>query len=265
MTPSPHWRRAGTTAVLVPLAVVTSCAVGGTPSSALQTGPHPGAHLVFSDQFNERTLDRAKWMTCFPWAGHSGCTNTDEVEWYQPGHVSVSGGALHLTAQRHVVVADGRRFPFSSGMVASAHAFEFTYGYVEFRARMPKGPGLWSALWLLPADQSWPPEIDVVEVHGNATSDAVLTYHPRNGTPSQAHVATADLSAGWHTYAVDWRPGSITWLLDGKPRFRFTGSVPDQPMYVLMNLAVSKTPPPDRSTPPSASLDVSSVRVWQPG
>jgi beta-glucanase (GH16 family) len=182
-----------------------------------------------------------------------------------PRNVSVSRGALHLTARRQDVVAGGRLYPFTSGMVTSYHAFRFTYGYVEFRARVPKGPGEWSALWLLPADQSWPPEIDVVEVHGNAPGIAELTYHPRVGKPPQARVGTVDLSAGWHTYAVDWRPGSITWLLDGKSRFRFTGSVPHQPMYLLMNLAVSRTPPPDRFTPPSASLDVSSVRVWQPG
>ena len=60
---------------------------------------------------------------------------------------------------------DGSRrwFSYRSGMVTTAGHFEFTYGQVEFRALAPLGRGLWPALWLLPADRTWPPEIDVME------------------------------------------------------------------------------------------------------
>jgi hypothetical protein len=39
--------------------------------------------------------------------------------------------------------------------------------------------------------------------------------------------------------------------------------VPSQPMYLLADLAISGTNPPDASTPSSASLDIDQVRVFQ--
>jgi beta-glucanase (GH16 family) len=119
---------------------------------------------------------------------------------------------------------------------------------------------------LLPVDQSWPPEIDLVEVTGPDPTTPILTYHSvGDGTP-QAQVSTPDLSASWHTFAVDWRPGSLTWFIDDVPRFHVSLGVPTKPMYFLATLAVGGTEPgrPDGTTRFPASLDIDYVRVWQP-
>jgi beta-glucanase (GH16 family) len=231
------------------------------PSSAVPTG----ARLVFSDDFSGGSLDAAKWITCYPWAAPSGCTNTStlEREWYVPWGVSVSNGALHLTARREQVIGQRKRYDFTSGMVATAGVFDFTYGHVEFRARVPGGRGLWSALWLLPADQSWPPEVDAVEVLGDDTTSAALTYHPKHGRARQRQVRAADLSIGWHDFTLDWQPGSLRWSVDGIPGFEFTGDVPSQPMYLLADLAISGSHMPDAATPFPTSLDIDYIRVWQ--
>jgi beta-glucanase (GH16 family) len=231
------------------------------------SGPPAGAHLVFSDEFSGTRLDPAKWSTCYPWARGPGCTNpsTSELEWYEPLGASVSGGMLHLTATRRDVLVHGHIYGYESGMVASAGTFQFTYGYVEFQARVPQGRGLWPALWLLPADETWPPEVDVLEVQGAQPGVAILTYHPASGRPEQRLVRIPDLSAGWHVFAIDWRPGSIVWYLDGSAEFQVTRAVASEPMYLLMDLAVSGTQPPTNATRFPASLDVDYVRVWQPG
>jgi len=236
-------------------------------AAATSSGPPKGARLIFADDFREDGLDPAKWITCYPWANRDGCTNpaTGELEWYTTGDVSVSGGALHLTARRQLVSEDGRQYHYTSGMVATAGAFQFEYGYVEFRAHLPRGAGLWPALWLLPSSEAWPPEIDVLEVQGGAPDVAALTYHPIRGQQKQREVNTADLAVGWHVFAIDWQPGSIVWYLDGRAEFAVIGGVPSQPMYLVMDLAVSGWPPPDQSTRFPASLDIDEVRVWQPG
>ncbi len=236
----------------------------GAPASS--TGPPNGDRLIFSDDFQGSTLD-SKWITCYPWAKPGGCTNpaTGELEWYDPEGVSVAGGALRLTARRQAVTEDGHQYPFTSGMVATAGTFQFTYGYVQFRAHLPSGAGLWPALWLLPSSESWPPEIDVLEVQGADPSMAVLTYHPIHGRQEQRQVDTTNLSHQWHVFAIAWTPDSIVWYVDGRAAFEVTGDVPSQPMYLVMDLAVSGTQPPSASTRFPASLDVSDVRVWQPG
>lgn len=251
----------------------TAAGTRGTvlPVAAVAKGP-TGLRLVFSDEFSGPALDRGKWGTCYWWATSSGCTNSgnDELQWYVPGNVSLAGGALRLTAKQEAATGQGeggrpQTFAYTSGMVSTADRFSFTYGYVEFRARIPRGRGLWPALWLLPADRSWPPEIDVFEAVGQNPTEAVLTYHRGRGDNSKRRLATPDLAAGWHTFAVDWRPGSITWIVDGEPAHSVTRGVADEPMYLLADLAVGGTMPgpPDATTAFPAAFEVDYVRVWQ--
>ena len=56
----------------------------------------------------------------------------------------------------------------------------FTYGFVEARLRFPAGRGLWPAFWLLPANKSWPPELDPMEAFG-------ATYNAQGGD-TQVHI-----------------------------------------------------------------------------
>lgn len=76
----------------------------------------------------------------------------------------------------------------------------------------------------------------------------------------------AAIAGGWHRFAIDWRPGRLTWLVDGVERFRVTGRpVPRERMYLVANLAVGGDWPgsPDSSTPFPSSLEIDYVRVWR--
>jgi beta-glucanase (GH16 family) len=151
-------------------------------------------------------------------------------------------------------------------MVTTAGHFQFTYGRVEFQARAPRGRGLWPALWLLSADGSGRPEIDLMEAYCEDVWQLLLTYHPKQGDPPQYLALVNDISSGWHTYALDWRPDSLIWYVDGHRMFSVDHDVPYQPMYLIANLAVSGTPPhqPDATTPNAAQFEVARVRVWAP-
>jgi beta-glucanase (GH16 family) len=237
-----------------------------------QAMPPPKSSLIFSDGFPGGQLDTSKWGTCYPWFDGTGCTNhgNPELEWYLPGQVSVQGGALHLTALRSGVrgfdaAKRPKDFPYRSGMVTTAGHFQFMYGRVEFQARAPSGRGLWPALWLLSADGSGKPEIDLMEAYCEDVWQLILTYHPKQGDPPQYIAMVNDISSRWHTYALDWRPDSLIWYIDGRRVFSVDYDVPHQPMYLIANLAVSGMPPhqPDASTPATAQFDIASVRVWR--
>jgi beta-glucanase (GH16 family) len=215
-------------------------------------------------------------MTCYPWWGiaPSGCTNhgNPEQQWYLPEQVSTGGGALRLTARRAAtqgVDRDGNpvTFPYRSGIVTSARRFSFTYGYVEFRARIPKGQAMWPALWLLPADYSWPPEIDLMEGAGGNTSKVSVTFHGADGRAPQRIVQAngVDFATGWHTFAVDWSPAALTWYVDGVEWMRVTEAVPAKPMYLLANLAVGgPAGAVTDASPDEATFEVDYVKVWSP-
>ncbi|MGZ6545788.1 MAG: glycoside hydrolase family 16 protein [Actinomycetota bacterium] len=258
--------------VFVVVCALLLASVPSTAAVAVAASPTPRAtvpggyrHLAFRDDFSGTTVDRSRWTTCYPWGSLHGCTNggNDEQEWYLPSQVTESAGALHLTADVRKV----HHHPYVSGMVTTWRRFSFEYGYLQATMRVPAGQGFWPAFWLLPADGSWPPEVDIMEVLGNRPTKAYFTTH--GGTPQQVVSAGgafngADLSVGWHTYGLRWTAHALTWYLDGVERFRTTRLVPHVPMYLIVNLAVGGSWPgnPDQTTPFPSELAVDSVRVW---
>jgi len=253
----------------VAVALVGVLAVG-CPGPPPEVGP-----LAFSDGFGGTALNAKRWGTCHWWATPEGCTilTNDELEWYQPSQVAVADGALRLTARPGSVDAHGRHFPYVSGMVSAGRPGDrpqdrarhaFTYGRVEVRFRIPAGRGTWPAIWMLPASNAELPEIDLLEVHGQTPDRPAVTFHPADGRRQRRDVRTADLSQGWHVVTLDWAPGSLIWTIDGVERFRITGAtVPDEPMYLVANLAIGgDAGPPDATTPFPATFLIDRVRIW---
>jgi hypothetical protein len=158
---------------------------------------------------------------------------------------------------------------YSSGCLTTYGTFSQAYGYFACKARLPKGAGLWPAFWLVSDDQSWPPEIDVMENLGDART-IHTTYHwgtPAN--PQQDGTGTTtgvDYGADYHVFAVSWRPNLIVFLLDGAAVKTITGpSVTSKPMYMLVNDAVGGNwpGPPQASTPFPAEYQIAWVRAYQ--
>lgn len=240
--------------------------------------------LVFGDEFDGPRLDKSRWTTCY-WWDEGGCTNlaNDELQWYQPQNVSVADGHLRLTARQQTVVGhQGRTFPYTSGMVTSgrpyaqrarADRFAARQGYFEIRARIPRGKGLWPAIWLLPSTQQERPEIDIMEIIGDAPDvlEMHLHYSDEKGQRRSvgASVKTVDLSADWHVYGLEWRSDAVIWYLDGKEMWRYQNApgIPNEPMYLLLNLAVGGKWPghPDGGTLFPADMLIDYVRVWERG
>ncbi|MCB1336910.1 MAG: glycoside hydrolase family 16 protein, partial [Maritimibacter sp.] len=239
--------------------------------------------LVFQDEFNGPELDPARWVTCHWWA-EDGCTiaTNNELEWYRPENVALRDGALVLTARAgEYRTRSGAVFPYTSGMVSTGqdgyaspvpHRFADTHFYAEIRARIPAGRGLWPALWLLPAANTHPPEIDIMEVLGQEPRTLYMTTHYLDAGGEMRNVQHSYTSRAplddWHVFAVDWQPDRITWYLDGKRRAEVTApamAIPQEPMYLVANLAVGGDWPgsPNRSTVFPAEFAIDFVRIWK--
>lgn len=222
-------------------------------------------------------LDTAKWNTSYHFwhQPDGGSTNerNNELQWYLPGNVSVENGAAKLTARagRHRAPT-GKSYSYTSGILSSHGKFEFMYGHLEVRMKVPAGRGLWPAFWTLPTPNTspeWPPEIDIMEVLGHQPTKVHFNLHylenKRHTTVSGSY-SGPDLSASLHTYGCLWEPGRLVFYLDGVEHHRIEGaSVPAQPMYLLVNLAVGGDWPgaPNGNTLFPADLDVDYVRVMQ--
>lgn len=240
--------------------------------------------LVFSDGFAGAAIDASKW-TVVDAAGNAG----QRIEGcYTPEGVQVSDGSLHLVATKTSFNdrKTGRPCSYRSGRIESK--FQFLYGRIEFRAKLPRGKSYWPALWLRtrPADGPISDEIDVIEGFGSRPEAVQSSVHRWDrgkrlaewcaivGAPSwKKHCgsvppvlpAGTDLSADYHVYAADWSPGKVTWSLDGKDFYTASEYSPKLPMVIVMNLAVGGTfdGAPDETTPFPMEMVVDWVRVYR--
>ena len=254
------------------------------------------ATLSFDDEFNSLNLwngSTGTWSTTFIFADPNGngssLPSNGEQEWYINNLYAptssvtpwkVSNGVLTLTAQptdpsiaqylgytQAGLPAMGS-YQYTSGLIETSHSFNQTYGYFEMKAELPAGQGLWPAFWLLPQNGSWPPELDVMEVLGNAPGTLYTTVHTdQTGTATSSGIGSvvANTSTAFHTYGVDWEADKITWYFDDKPVYQVaTPADMHSPMYMLANLAVGGSWPgnADATTPFPAQMNIDYIKAW---
>lgn len=260
-------------------ATVRAPTIAGNAVPSVPVAEADRLELVFSDTFDGTRLSDA-WSMCYWWQVDGGCTiaSNDEQQWYRPDGVEQANGVLRL-----VLSADEQRttsgddLPFRSGMVSTGHlddradapGFAFTYGVVEARVRLPDAEGVWPAVWMLSADRTSLPEIDVLEWYGKRPTTVTSHVHQRiDGERVSARVETTTaepLGGGWHDVAVDWNRDRVVFFLDGVETGRVDDPdlVPHTAMYLIVNLAAGG---------PAGAVDVAAlpqemlvdhVHVWQ--
>jgi beta-glucanase (GH16 family) len=281
-------------------AVVATVAVGcgaqaphPAPPPTVPSGSHRPVplHLVWHDDFAGARLNGASWTSMNESTFGDG---NDELACLLAANVQVANGALSLSARR--VPAPVRcgnsdsRFPdgrtYTSALVETRGKRSFEYGRFEIRARLPTehgtSQGLWPAFWLRPESGSLG-ELDVMEATGSSRAAAAtrtvvsqtihydyLGTHPQQR--SEYLMPQSGASPEFHTYAVDWEPGSIRWYVDNALVFsRDEGTTPwldaafHGKFYLLLNLAVGGdgvgAPDPDTAMPARYVIDW--VRVYQ--
>ncbi|MFJ3901434.1 ricin-type beta-trefoil lectin domain protein [Streptomyces sp. NPDC090025] len=292
MTASPRTRVLRLAALATAALTLT---LGGAPTgSAAEPAPasvsasastSSSAAATFADEFDGpagAAVDPGKWQT-----ETGDNVNNHERQWYTPGaaNAALDGrGNLVITARRE---NPGNyqcwygRCEYTSARLNTSGRFTTTYGHVEARMKVPRGQGMWPAFWMLGQDigqVGWPNsgEIDVMENVGFEPSTVHGTLHGPGYSGGGGIGAAYSLSGGrafaddFHTFAVDWAPGSITWTVDGQVYQRRTPAdlggrqwVFDKPFFLILNLAVGGDWPgnPDGSTAFPNQLVVDYVRV----
>lgn len=161
--------------------------------------PAPAATGI-SDQFNGAKLDLTRWQ----YFSSQGCVS--------PSNVKVSGGYLHLiTTKKNCGERIGTKQTFQYGMVTARIYFDLALG-------------AHTGMTLFGTSGSWPRngEIDIAEQIGrrpNTDSVRVWTQSLASTKPKRCGTSLnmpATVNHHWHTYGIDWEPGSITFYFDGR-------------------------------------------------
>lgn len=220
--------------------------------------------VLFYDDFGSGELDRSKWNVRV-----TGPIYNDELQAYvdSPETIYIAAedqlqgatqGAL-IIQPRHqpgYTSPEGNRFDFISGRIDTRDNFDFLYGSAEARIKLPPGPGLWPAFWMMGYGR-WPDigEIDVMEYVGEPdwVSSAVHgpNYSGEAGLVNKLFFAGADDASAWHIYRLDWRPDSLVFTVDNQIIYRVTRPMTeffgpwvfDNPKFLILNFALGGTYP----------------------
>lgn len=179
--------------------------------------------LVWADEFAANSsISKSNWR----WETGGGGWGNQELETYtnttQNSTVLTNGpyGFLDIIGRRDAAGA------YTSARLASIPSW--TYGRMEVRAWVPGGKGTWPAIWMLPEKNTygnlgWPDngEIDIMEevgYEGNVSHGSVHShsYNWTLGNGVTNSISVPGMTAGFHIYALEWRPTQIDILVDGK-------------------------------------------------
>ena len=207
------------------------------------------------------------------WELYWGEPGSDPGGWWDPSHVSVSGGTLDLRTYRDpatCILAWGCTSinDYVSGGVKLLKAQ--TYGKYEVRLRADNATGVPIVALLWPASNGWPPEVDFAEDRGESprtTNTATLHWGTWEKPQQSSHEVKVNMSE-WHTWGVEWSRERITYTVDGRAWATATGStVPSVPMELALqaqtwNCGQGWELCPNTSTPSVTNYDIDWVAIY---
>lgn len=252
----------------VPEGGVPNCPTGYTGNSGMGNNDV----LIWADEFDEPGAPcSANWSYDIG-TGENGWGNA-ESQYYtdRSENVRVEDGVLKITAKAESFSGS----EYTSSRLLTKDKFQFQYGKVEVRAKLPTGGGTWPAIWSLGADfdtNPWPGagEMDIVEHIGNDQDRIFSTMHfPGNsgGGGVGDSVIVTGVSSEFHVYTMEWDADEVVFAVDGNPHFTFanSSSVPfNKDFFLIVNIAMggnfggSIDPAFQEST-----MEIDYIRVYQ--
>lgn len=233
--------------------------------------------LIWSDEFDYSGLPNASNWNMETGGGGWG---NNELQYYTntEGNAKVENGILTITARKETV-GDNQ---YTSARITTQNKFDFQYGRIEARIKLPYGQGLWPAFWMLGANfgsVGWPAcgEIDIMEMVGGAGRENTVhsTLHWDNNGSHADYGQSYTLSSGifadnYHIFSIEWNSQEIKGFVDDTEYF-VADITPaalsefQKNFFIILNVAVGGNWPgsPDGSTTFPQTMEVDYVRVYQ--
>ncbi|MEZ4631717.1 MAG: family 16 glycosylhydrolase [Deinococcales bacterium] len=195
-------------------------------------------------------------------AGNQGWGNAERQYYTDSPENAATDGAGNLVITARALASDSGMecyygpCEYTSARLISKDKFEFAYGRVEARLKIPFGQGIWPAFWMLGDDigeVGWPQtgEIDIMENIGKEPSIVHGTIHGPGysggaGIGAPYELGNARFADNFHVFAIEWEPDIIRWYVDGNLYSTLskddipsgTEWVFNHPFFILFNVAV---------------------------
>ena len=205
-----------------------------------------GKKLVWEEQFNTKELNEKDWN----YELGDGCPNCG---WGNNERQLYTKNNHHLVDGNLIITANKKEEKYTSTRINTKGKREFKYGFIEARAKIPRGQGIWPAFWMLGSNidkVGWPKcgEIDILEYVGKEPSIIFTSLHTQDShgnTINTKKTKIENIEQGFHLYAIDWTKEKIDFFVDNILVYTFNPAVKDQntwpydqPFFILLNVAI---------------------------
>ncbi|MBT8260639.1 MAG: glycoside hydrolase family 16 protein [Bacteroidia bacterium] len=269
--------------ILITFTFVTiySCSSGGDDDT--NTLIPEGPQLIWSDEFDsDGSISSSNWLaeTVPP---NNGSWWNGEKQHYtnRTDNAYVSNGTLKIVAKKETYTYQNSTKQYTSARLITKSRFEFTYGRVDVRAKLPIGEGTWPAIWTLGANIDtigWPAcgEIDIMEhwdhIPGGKVSSATHTIACSGGCANVlvGETSLPDYGTQFHIYSLEWKEDELNFLIDGEFKYQYkpTNKTPQNwpftsDQFIILNIAMGGSWFSIDPNFNEATMEVDYVRVYQ--
>lgn len=239
--------------------------------------------LVWQDNFDSNQLDATKWNRQVEPAGRFNkewqiYTDSEENSYIADNQLILK--AIH-TGKEY------KQGKYTSARLNTAGKFDFKYGKVVAKIKLPSGKAIWPAFWMLGSnidenggDTPWPitGEIDILELWGTNSASVVeanVHYADNHGKHTQMgpqgyELKNGDFSDDFHEFELEWTAEHLIWRVNGETYH--TLDITDAKYYafhkkffLLLNIAVGGEIAgyPDETTPLPQKMIVDWIKIYQ--
>lgn len=183
----------------------------------------------------------------------------NELQYYSKENVTINDNELIIISKKE----EKENKSYTSGLIESTYAY--LYGNFEFDIQVSEGKGIFPAIWLMPADNTSLPEIDIFEMIGSDPQNfwGVLHYVDDNGLNQRSYFEKEVNKKDTYKVALSWSENELAWYIDGELVNKSVNAVPDKYMYIIINQAIGGNWPgdPDDKTKFPASFIVKDYKI----
>ena len=265
--------------ILILIVVSLSCSksnpVNSQNTNTSNDNSDKDLNLIWSDEFSvDGAPSLQNWfLETVPPNNGSWWNNEEQYYTDRRENSIVEGGVLKIIAKKE----EYKQKSYTSARMITQNLFDFKYGEVHVKAKLPSGQGTWPAIWMLGENHStvgWPQcgEIDIME-HGDGdpgliSSSVHLANSDGNHYYLRGEQTIENESSEFHIYKLKWSATKMEFYVDDIKHhtFNISASMPfNQPFFFILNVAMGGDFTNGVVDPNfiSSSMEIDYIRVYQ--
>ncbi|MBN1949683.1 MAG: glycoside hydrolase family 16 protein [Bacteroidales bacterium] len=228
--------------------------------------------LTFKDEFSGPKLDKKIWLTRYYWGDKmfkgSYSLSQDKHFVTDGDNLLLENGRLHIVTKKEDIKGNSwdtsygfisREFGYTSGLINSANSFRQKYGIFSAKVRLNAESKLINAFWMV--GNSMVPHIDVVKAAKK------ISFSHAWGDPKDLKSVNKfsykrgrkRLANDFYIFSLEWKPGKLSWSINGVEVASTTSGVPDEEMYIAFSAGLQT----DVNGILPARMEIDWVRCYQ--